>query len=162
MTFTVLSQRVYDLREHVLVNALSPQYVQMLIPFQFPHTRSARRQRTDHGFDIYENVPRAIQQQYRCLDVPRREARRTISVGRTHSTPKNGNIVIKHLKGRLPHDLEPVYHALDRGIREQVRVPGRFLGGSDVAVVPGNEEVEGVIEEGDHDGWVEDRLPSRD
>ena len=41
-------------------------------------------------------------------------------------------------------------------------VRGRFLGGGDVAVVPGKEETEGMIDDGSEDGWVENRLPGRD
>ena len=36
-------------------------------------------------------------------------------------------------------------------------VRGHFLGGGDVAAVPGKEETD----DGSEDGWVEDRLPSR-
>lgn len=40
-------------------------------------------------------------------------------------------------------------------------VRGRFLGGGDVAAVPGEEETESVIDDERVNRWVEDRLTGR-
>lgn len=40
-------------------------------------------------------------------------------------------------------------------------VRGRFLGGGDIAAVPGEEETKEIVDDEGENRWVDDRLPGR-
>lgn len=149
-------QGVKDVGKDLDVDIARPEEVEVFVVGDLSGD-GRRREFAEHGFDVDEGVAAAVDEHDRGLDVAGGilghfgEARR-VAKGQ-------GCVVVVHLEGFGPNDLEPMDHGLGGGERVQVRVGCEFLRHRDIFRFPVEEEADAHINDFDVQGRVDDGLP---
>lgn len=127
-----------DVGNHIFINVLSPQHVEVFVTVQ-SFGDGVTGQHSQHRVDIHQTVTVTVHEDDRCYDITGREPRRPI---RADGCSNNGgdDIIIIHLEGAVPHDLEPVHHGFHGGERIKVCISCDLLVRRDIKAVPVEQE----------------------
>jgi hypothetical protein len=159
---TMRAQGVYDLRDHIYMDVLTPEDVEVFVSLQAADVKMMLGKLVAHGIDVDQRIGIAIEYDDARRDIASRELGWAVAgVGALFVGPQHGHVevIIVHEEGSGAHDLEPVYDGFCAGKGIEVGIGCKFLHHGDVMGVPGEEKDEGGVDEADKDGWIENGLP---
>lgn len=158
----MLVQGAYDLRDHIHMDVLTPEDIEMFVSLQAADVKTMLRKLVAHCIDVYERIGVTIEDDDARRDIASRELGWAVAgVWALFIGPKHGHVevIIVHEEGSGAHDLEPVYDGFCAGKGIEVGIGCKFLHHGDVVGVPGEEKDEGGVNEADKNGWIENGLP---
>ncbi len=122
----VLFQCREDVGEDECLDMLRPKEVQVLEMGHFLRNGMSWKF-SEHGFDVDEAVAATVHQQDWRFDVSSWELRRLVVSVTGANTQRRLDVIVVHLEAFVSDYLEPMHHALDAGVREEVRIRGELL-----------------------------------
>jgi hypothetical protein len=160
--FAMFPEDTRDLWDHVHVNVLAPEYIEMLVSPEAANVEAVFGKLMAHRINVHKRIDVTIEKDNAGCNVAGGEFGWTITrTGAMFTGPERGSVhvVVVHDEPTGAHDLEPVYDGLCASKGIKMGIGREFLCGGDVMGVPGEQKAERGVDEVAKDRWIENMLP---